>query len=138
MQQREIGFAQRAAQAIAEGIGHEIHLPPAGVHLARLGSDYARVYAIQVLASDLLERGEAAPEGLESMLKLYTTETWRTLGDDQARVWGMRYFDSGPAERLHDYAESRHYTISAGTSEIQRNLIAGRLLELPSGRRKGA
>jgi alkylation response protein AidB-like acyl-CoA dehydrogenase len=111
---------------------------PAGVHLARLGSDYARVYAIQVLASDLLERGATAPEGFESMLKLYTTETWRSLGDDQTRVWGARYFDSGPAERMHDYAESRHYTISAGTSEIQRNLIAGRLLELPSGRRKGA
>ncbi|MCG3754016.1 acyl-CoA dehydrogenase family protein [Amycolatopsis sp. Poz14] len=114
--------------------------PASAVHYSRLGTDYARVYAIQVLASDLLERGQRgeAPEGLESLLKLYTTETWRTLGDDQVRVWGSRYFDGGPAERLHDYAESRHYTISAGTSEIQRNLIASRILALPSGRRKGA
>jgi alkylation response protein AidB-like acyl-CoA dehydrogenase len=107
---------------------------------ARLGADYARVYAIQVLASDLLERGQrgTAPEGLESLVKLYTTETWRTMGDDQVRWWGAPYFTDGPIERLHDQAESRHFTISAGTSEIQRNLIASRLLELPSGRRKVA
>lgn len=111
---------------------------PSASHLARLGADYARVYGIQVFASDLLERGTAAPEGFESMLKLYTTETWRTLGDDQVRVWGDQYFDAGPAERWHDQAESRHYTISAGTSEIQRNLIASRILELPSGRKKAA
>jgi alkylation response protein AidB-like acyl-CoA dehydrogenase len=109
-------------------------------HPGRLGADYARVYTIQLLASDLLERGQrdASPEGLESLLKLYTTEVWRTLGDDQLRFWGRGYFDGGTSERLHDHAESRHYTISAGTSEIQRNLISGRLLGLPSGRRKSA
>jgi len=109
-------------------------------HLGRLGADYARIYGIQVLASDLLERGQdgAAPEGFESIVKLYTTETWRTLGDDQVRVWGELYFDAGTEERWHDQAESRHYTISAGTSEIQRNLIASRILELPSGRKRVA
>lgn len=115
-------------------------LPAEHRAVAHLGADYARVYAIQVLASDLLERGQnrTAPEGLESLVKLYTTETWRTMGDDQLRWWGAPYFTEGPKERLHDQAESRHFTISAGTSEIQRNLIASRLLELPSGRKKVA
>ncbi|MCU1578067.1 MAG: acyl-CoA dehydrogenase domain protein [Rhodoglobus sp.] len=103
----------------------------------RIGADYARIYTIQLLASDLLDRGQrdATPEGLESMLKLYTTETWRSLGDDQVHYWAHDLFERGGKEGLEDYYESRHYTISAGTSEIQRNLIAGRLLQLPSSRR---
>jgi alkylation response protein AidB-like acyl-CoA dehydrogenase len=104
----------------------------------RVGNHYARVYTIQLLASDLLDRGQAGatPEGLESMLKLYTTETWRSLGDDEVRYWGRGLFERGGKEGLEDYYESRHYTISAGTSEIQRNLIASRVLDLPSGRRR--
>jgi alkylation response protein AidB-like acyl-CoA dehydrogenase len=129
---------RRILGEVADSVGAADQVP--AVSHARLGADYARVYTIQVLAADLLERGQrgGTVEGLESMLKLYTTEAWRTMGDDQVLVWGARYLDGGPAERLHDYAESRHYTISAGTSEIQRNLIASRILALPSGRRRTA
>ena len=127
---------------IFEGVVDYARTPAAGerAHPGRIGSNYARVYAIQLLASDLLERGQrdAQPEGLESLVKLYTTEAWRSLGDDQVHYWGRGLFERGGAEGLHDYYESRHYTISAGTSEIQRNSIAGRLLELPSSRRKSS
>ena len=35
---------------------------------------------------------------------------------------------------VHDYLWSLQYTIAAGTSQIQRNLIAERILGMPKGR----
>lgn len=104
-----------------------------------LGELYARTFGIQLLASDLLyrEQEDAIPPGFESLLKLYTTETWRRLGNEQVLRWGAPLFDEGGTEQLEDYYESRHYTISAGTSEIQRNIIASRLLNLPSDQKMG-
>jgi alkylation response protein AidB-like acyl-CoA dehydrogenase len=107
-------------------------------HPETLGADYARIYTIQLLATDLLRRGQdgTAPDSLESLLKLFTTETWRTFGDHEVLDLGADVFRRGGEESLVDYYESRHYTISAGTSEIQRNTISGRLLGLPSARRR--
>jgi alkylation response protein AidB-like acyl-CoA dehydrogenase len=111
-----------------------------GSHAGRLGANYARIYTIQLLATDLLRRGQndTAPDSLESLLKLYTTETWRSLGNDEVLYWASSVFDYGGVESLIDYYESKHYTISAGTSEVQRNAISGRLLGLPSARRTAA
>jgi alkylation response protein AidB-like acyl-CoA dehydrogenase len=107
-------------------------------HASQVGADFARIYTTQVFAMDLLRRGQdgAAPAALESLLKLFTTETWRSFGDHQLISYGRDIFERGGFESLVDFYESRHYTISAGTSEIQRNTIAGRLLGLPSSRRK--
>jgi alkylation response protein AidB-like acyl-CoA dehydrogenase len=108
-------------------------------HSRTLGAEYARIYAIQSFAMDLLRRDQngTAPAALESLLKLYTTETWRRFGDHQLLSFGPEIYTQGGFESLVDYYESRHYTISAGTSEIQRNTISSRLLGLPSSRRKG-
>lgn len=116
----------------------ERDLPAESRHAATIGADYARIYTIQLFAMDLLRRGQdgTAPAALESLLKLYTTETWRGFGDHQLLAFGPEIYERGGFESLVDYYESRHYTISAGTSEIQRNTIAGRLLGLPSSRRK--
>ena len=105
-------------------------------HEDRLGRQYARVFAIQLMTTDYLVRQQrnSIPAGLESVLKLYTTEVWRGLGDEQALLWGEALVDSGGEQQVEDFMQSRHYTISAGTSEIQRNQIASRMLHMPSGR----
>lgn len=105
-------------------------------HEERLGRQYARVFAIQLMTTDYLVRQqkEQIPAGLESVLKLYTTEVWRHLGDEQALLWGEALVDSGGHQQVEDFYQSRHYTISAGTSEIQRNQIASQMLRMPSGR----
>ena len=38
------------------------------------------------------------------------------------------------AESVREYLWSLQYTIAAGTSQIQRNLIAERILGMPKGR----
>jgi alkylation response protein AidB-like acyl-CoA dehydrogenase len=101
-----------------------------------LGRLLARAFAIPVLADDLLSRALNAdtPNGFESLVKLYTTETWRSIGDAQVRGTGTPFYDRYGDDATDLLYESRHYTISAGTSEIQRNQIARYLLALPSSR----
>jgi len=98
---------------------------------------YARVCAVPLLAQELLERDGDKSSGtpaLESIVKLFTTETWRAFGDSQPTDYGLPFFSHIGHQHLEDFAESRHYTISAGTSEVQRNLIARQYLQMPSTR----
>ena len=50
------------------------------------------------------------------------------------RAIGTDGNDTEDAHLVHDYLWSFQYTIAAGTSQIQRNLIAERILGLPKGR----
>ncbi len=129
------GDIRRIFEDVVRSVGRQ---EPARRRTTTLGADYARSYTIQLAAMDLLRREQEGTvlEALESLLKLYTTETWRGFGDHELLAWGSGIFAGGDFETLVDYYESRHYTISAGTSEIQRNTISGRLLGLPSSRRK--
>ena len=99
-----------------------------------LGHEYARLSAIPLIAQDLLIRLDTQNlrTGLESMAKLYTTECWRALGDAMVTETDHRSV-TGPAQ-LERLLESRHFTISAGTSQIQRNNISRQVLRLPSSR----
>lgn len=89
-----------------------------------------------------LIRGGSAPE--QALMKLFSSETRRRLGLVAAEVQGADSIaTSPPAARgaflggdedstwLEQYFRSFGLTISAGASEIQRNIIAEKVLGLP-------
>jgi alkylation response protein AidB-like acyl-CoA dehydrogenase len=85
-------------------------------------------------------RGEASPE--HSVLKLFGSEVAQRAALVAAEAQGVealdvefqgRVFDEshGPAPWMRQYLQSFGATISAGASEIQRNIVAQRVLGLP-------
>ena len=84
-------------------------------------------------------RGQSSPEHL--MLKLYTSEVERRLYLTGVEALGAEAIDTstrGPGgwregSWAFQYLRSFSGTIAGGTSEIQRNIIAERVLGLPRG-----
>jgi len=84
-------------------------------------------------------RGEPpGPEG--SVLKLSGSELGVRIADAAGELLGMHVLVNQPSPTVPDAPRwfnrvlaARQYTISAGTSEIQRNIIGERVLGLPRG-----
>jgi alkylation response protein AidB-like acyl-CoA dehydrogenase len=84
-------------------------------------------------------RGEPpGPEG--SILKVFGSELGVRIADAAGEVLGMHALVNEGSEEVPDAPRwfnrvlaARQYTISAGTSEIQRNIIGERVLGLPKG-----
>src|SRR3569623_1537706 len=89
-----------------------------------------------------LARGGTAPE--QALMKLFSSEVRQRVAQVAAEVQGPDALVTGTVERdghqaidepqgtwLEQYFQSFANTISAGTSEIQRNIIAARVLGLP-------
>jgi len=70
---------------------------------------------------------EVAYARSSSVLKVWWSELWQEVTSLAARTSCPRH----RAHWRHQYLESRSATIYSGTSEIQRNLIAERILGLP-------
>jgi alkylation response protein AidB-like acyl-CoA dehydrogenase len=98
----------------------------------------ARVEGLWRMTQRCVTEAEATgvPSPLGSAVKLGYSE----LGQEIARL-GMELLgrqvigtdgpDSEAARIVHDHLWSFQYTIAAGTSQIQRNLIAERILGMP-------
>jgi len=84
-------------------------------------------------------RGEPpGPEG--SILKVFGSELGVRIADAAGELLGMHVLVNEGSEEVPDAPRwynrvlaARQYTISAGTSEIQRNIIGERVLGLPKG-----
>jgi alkylation response protein AidB-like acyl-CoA dehydrogenase len=109
---------------------------------AQVGRLEASVEALwrmtQMCISEAERTGAPAPIG--SVVKLRYSELSQEIAELALRlvgapIQGRTDQDGVPtAEIVREYLWSLQYTIAAGTSQIQRNLIAERILGLPKGR----
>jgi alkylation response protein AidB-like acyl-CoA dehydrogenase len=107
--------------------------------IVRYGQLVAKSMAVRALAFSHLinydENNTPGPEG--SMDKLFWSETFQEICKFAGEVIGPSFLLSegddviGSGVHQHRYLYSRGRTIAAGTSEIQRNIIAERVLGLP-------
>jgi acyl-CoA dehydrogenase len=106
-------------------------------HVA-LGRSAAEVEASRLLAyrvlSEQLRGGD--PSDVGSITKLYWSQAWVRFAEAALLTVGESAFNSGlgtPKEALLDnFLECRPGTIASGSSEIQRNIVAKRVLKLPT------
>jgi alkylation response protein AidB-like acyl-CoA dehydrogenase len=106
----------------------------------RLSSIKADTIAIRSMTlADIAETdrtGEPGPKG--SMMKLMVTSTHKVLSEVVGDIlgWSFLEFDGDRSAYpwIYDYLWSWVFSISGGTSEIQREITADRILELPRAR----
>jgi alkylation response protein AidB-like acyl-CoA dehydrogenase len=117
-------YAARALEAEGEEVG-----------VARLSTEIAaaRLLAYRILNTQIAG-GEPGPLG--SIAKLYWSEAWQRLALQGLLVAGEQGLTevseaNDPATLADLFLYSRWATVSSGTSEVQRNIVAKRVLKLP-------
>jgi alkylation response protein AidB-like acyl-CoA dehydrogenase len=144
-----------AVQGIDEALGRLLEdapdqlalLPPAERALVtdrvvNVAIDGAATRALGYRAFAKLARGGTAPE--QALMKLFSSEIRQRVSEVASEVEGVgalevgkvvldghQAIDEPQGTWLEQYFQSFANTISAGTSEIQRNIIAERVLGLP-------
>ncbi|WP_328676531.1 acyl-CoA dehydrogenase family protein [Streptomyces sp. NBC_00322] len=123
-------LGELAAAARANGTWDD---PVLRRRLGRLGADFCALWRlIQWNVSESQQTGGVPGIG-GSVFKLRYSHARQELYEAAAEVLGPDAFDldrQWAADRL----SSLSYTIAAGTSQIQRNIVAERILGLPKGR----
>jgi alkylation response protein AidB-like acyl-CoA dehydrogenase len=105
--------------------------------LASLKADALAIRAMTLAHITESDRtGDPGPKG--SLMKLIVTATHKALSETVGEMlgWDFMEFNGDRADHpwTYDYLWSWVFTISGGTSEIQREITADRLLELPRAR----
>lgn len=100
---------------------------------------WARMWLLRFTWQRAVEAGDLSSPAF-SVLKLMTSETDRDLGDLATDVLGVDACvdpadDGDSANMVHAMLVGRAQTILGGTSEIQRNILAERVLGLPKDKR---
>jgi alkylation response protein AidB-like acyl-CoA dehydrogenase len=111
--------------------------PAAGDELRRrLGRLWASVEALWRLTQMCVAEAErtGVPSPLGSAVKLRYSELAQEITELAVRVVGRPLLGAATGEVAREYLWSLQTTIAAGTSQIQRNLIAQRILGMPRGR----
>ncbi|MET9437779.1 acyl-CoA dehydrogenase [Streptomyces sp. NPDC006551] len=101
--------------------------------LGRLSAEFRALWRLTQWNVSEAEATGGVPGTGGSVFKLRYSHARRELYDTAAAVLGPDALDLG-REWNRDRLTSLSYTIAAGTSEIQRNIVAERILGLPKGR----
>ncbi|MFG3183897.1 acyl-CoA dehydrogenase family protein [Streptomyces nigra] len=101
--------------------------------LGRLHAEFRALWRLTQWNVGEAEHGGGVPGVTGSVLKLAYSHARQRLYDTAADVLGTEALDLDRPWVL-DRLSSLSYTIAAGTSQIQRNIVAERILGLPKGR----
>jgi len=105
----------------------------------RVGEMQSQVEALWRLTQMCVSEAEhtGVPSLVGSAVKMRYSELYQELGElglhllGRSALGGSEVAGASVAEMIHDYLWSMQFTISGGTSQVQRNIIAERILELP-------
>jgi alkylation response protein AidB-like acyl-CoA dehydrogenase len=124
------GYMRNAVAQTAAELRRAGHTdPPTRARLGRLQAAFigSEVNSLRLLAGQM--DGDA-PGDLSAVVKLQQTSDWAEATTEHLRLLGPRAFSAGP-DHFERYFTSRSATIAAGASEVQRDIIARRILGLP-------
>ncbi|MFF0432916.1 acyl-CoA dehydrogenase [Streptomyces sp. NPDC004327] len=101
--------------------------------LGRLGAEFQALWRLTQWNVSEAQASGGVPGAGGSVFKLRYSHARQELYDTAAAVLGPDALDLGREWNL-DRLSSLSYTIAAGTSQIQQNIVAERILGLPKGR----
>jgi alkylation response protein AidB-like acyl-CoA dehydrogenase len=128
----------RAVDDLA-ALAHRYDQAEEGATRRRIAELYERARTVRALGYKgfaAFSRGEAAPE--HAFMKMATSELGKEIYETAMEIMGPSGALTGAEEQgrwQRAFLVSMASTIAAGTSEIQRNIIATRVLGLPRGTR---
>lgn len=133
---RSVSLAEEARRYLP-GEGGRIGDPLLRDRVAALEMD-ARAFGLTVQRARDAAKAGHGPGPESSLFKVYGTELNQRRQDLRVRIRGPRAlgwegpgFEEDELQATRDWLRSRGNTIEGGTSEIQRNIIAKRVLGLP-------
>ncbi|MGW4911132.1 acyl-CoA dehydrogenase family protein [Streptomyces sp. NPDC004270] len=117
-----LGFSARYGKLVRDLVARTPGTPPPELAWAVVETEMLRLHVRRRL-SEQLDGVSHGPEG--SLDKLLMTWTEQTVGHAALAVGG-----TGDPDLLHAYLYSRAQSVMGGTSQIQKNIIASRILGL--------
>lgn len=133
---QQVGFARELAgiEAVARRSGAlDDPIVADRIAQAKVGLEVMRVHALRTLSD--IDSGSKAAQGSESVSKLIWARWHRDLGELAMDVLGKAAVTVGPDYSLDEWQTlflfSRADTLYGGSDEVQRNIIAERVLGLP-------
>jgi alkylation response protein AidB-like acyl-CoA dehydrogenase len=131
---QQLGFAGRYKKLVKDLV-EQVQREPSGY-----GSEQVRDLAWAIVEADMLrlhvsrrlsERLDGVTHGPEGSIdKLLMTSTEQTVGNAALSVGGINPADDDTWLKVYLYARAQ--SVMGGTSQIQRNLVAERILGLPT------